>query len=139
MIGKIITILFMAVVLAGCQGHPTSHDVSNLNWSLEIDQPIGQLEEILDTLEQQQPRNYTIANISFLYELKLYLVFQEYVESLPVAERSGAILEQSEWMELHRQKVDEAYAEYEGGTFAGYNAGVVSIGLLKWRISELSE
>ena len=127
-------IILIAVVLAGCHSPKPTPDISSLNWNLDVDQPIRQLEETLETLEQQQPRNYTIANISFLYEVKLYLVFDAYLDSLPVDKRSQAIQEQEEWMDLHRRKVDEAYAEFDGGTYAGMNAGEVSIDILKERI-----
>jgi uncharacterized protein YecT (DUF1311 family) len=139
MIEKLITILFVAVLLASCRDRQSYHDISTPNWSLEIDQPIRQLEETLETLEQQQPQNYTIANISFLYEMKLYLIFHEYLDSLPGVERSLAIHEQKDWMELHRKNICDGYTEYEGGTFAGYNAGIVAVDGLKKRIAEIQK
>jgi hypothetical protein len=136
---KLVTLALTAIILAGCQSQNPSPDISSLDWNLEIDQPIRQLEEILADLEQQQPRNYTIANISFLYKVKLHLVFERYLDSLPADERSMVIKEQRDWMDLHRQGVDKAYADYEGGTFAGYNAGLVSVEMLKGRIGKIQK
>lgn len=134
---KLPLIALIGILLAGCKSNDPFPEISSLEWNLEIDQPIRQLEEILSDLEPQQARNYTISNISFLYTVKLSLVFHDYLESIPTDMKPQVVQEQREWMDLHRREVDKAYADYEGGTYAGYNAGLVSVRMLKMRIDEI--
>ena len=126
-----------AVLLAGCH---TSKQLTGMPIDdYKIDQPIEQLEGILANLEQQQPRNYTIANISFLYEIKLHLVFEQYLASLSEDKRPTAIEEQKKWQKLHDKRVSDAFAEFEGGSYAGFNAGEAAVKDYKARIDEISK
>jgi uncharacterized protein YecT (DUF1311 family) len=106
-------------------------------WYPDINQPIGQLEEILETLTQQQPKNYTIANIYFLYDAKLFIVFQKYIHSLPRTTQLQAKKEQLNWLRKREKISNSAYAEYEGGTLASYNSGQASIAFTKERIKQI--
>jgi hypothetical protein len=64
------------LALASCIKEPRSDYFAYSKWQPELDQPIEQLEDILAQLEQQQPMNYTISNIGFLYDVKLYIQFE---------------------------------------------------------------
>jgi uncharacterized protein YecT (DUF1311 family) len=110
---------------------------SHVSWNLEIDQPIQQLEEILKTTDQQQPANYTISNIAFLYDAKLYILFQKYLETLSSAKQAEAWKDQEQWLKKQKKAIDVAYAGYEGGSYATYSAGEASIKITKLRIAEI--
>jgi hypothetical protein len=102
-----------------------------------IEQPIRQLEGVLASLEQQQPRNYTITNISFLYDALLYIELNERERLL-----SGSALEeererQRRWAARRAEVVQAAAKEYEGGSLAPFVAAEAAIKLTKERLAEL--
>ena len=112
-------------------------------WKPNLDQPIRQIEETLAKQERQEslqePVNFMIANASFLYDAKVYILFHDYVARLPVAKRNVEIAKQSTWLATRKRLMDEAAAEYEGGTLASYVAGQAAIKACKERISEIEE
>lgn len=132
---RIALLILPLAFLAGCKS-PTKLVVYS-NTNLEIDQPIRQLEEVLSTIDAQQDLNFTIANISFLYGVKLHLIFEGYLATLPENDQPAAILEQEKWQIAHDKKVEMAYAEFEGGTYAPYAAGEAAIKGYKARINEI--
>ena len=60
-------------------------------------------------LKQQQPMNYTISNIGFLYDAKLYILFNKYIDSLPLKQRKEQINQQSKWLKIREEYVHRAY------------------------------
>jgi uncharacterized protein YecT (DUF1311 family) len=108
-------------------------------WSPELDQPIQQLEEILSQTEQQQPSNYTIANISFLYDAKLLFVFQRFIQALPTEKRQAAVREQNAWLSQRKALMAKEAKDSEGGSIAPYIAGEVKIKATKARIQDLEQ
>jgi len=81
--------------------------------------------------------NYTSANLAFVLDAKLYLLFERYIGSLPADQRALAMDEQRLWLQQRIQAVDKAYAPYEGGTFASYAANEAFIDFTKQRIAVL--
>jgi uncharacterized protein YecT (DUF1311 family) len=128
---RFLFIGFLSVLAAPAYSQSPKKDMF---WEPYLDQPIQQLEEILKELQQQQPMNYTIANISFLYDAKLYILFHKYLETLPASKRSAAIRDQDKWLSKRNKAVDAACAEYEGGSLAPYQGGSVKVEFTKIRI-----
>ncbi len=108
-------------------------------WNISVDQPIRQLEEILVELEQQQPMNYTISNVAFLYDAKLFILFHEFIDQLSESVRASEIAEQRKWLTIRKVQIHDAYSEYEGGTMASYAAGQASIDATRKRIAEIKK
>mgnify|MGYP000091366571 CR=1 FL=1 len=108
-------------------------------WEPFIDQPIGQLEEILETLEQQQPMNYTISNICILYDAKLYILFDRYLDTLEPGAVAAAVAGQALWLDARADSVSIAASEYAGGSLSPYVAGMRFIEVTKNRIDALEE
>ena len=136
--------LVIAYVLAvtmgvGCASRTSTPPATGrkLDWHPKLDQPIQQLEDVLVATEQQQPRNYTSANLGFVLDAKLYLLFDRYIDSVPAADRPTMFAEQRQWLEKRKLATAEAYAEYEGGTFASFAGSRVFIDATKARISEI--
>jgi uncharacterized protein YecT (DUF1311 family) len=138
---KIIVLLIGAgVLLSGCCTKPeATKSIQFPDWQPNIDQPIGQLEEVLVKLEQQQPMNYTISNVAFLYDAKLYILFHDFIDQLPEAARASEIAEQEKWLGQRKKLIGAGYAEYEGGTLASFTAGQASIDATKKRIAEIEK
>lgn len=132
-----IYLLIIGLLLSGCVKSQSERSKLFPHWTPNVDQPIGQLEETLAKLEQQQPMNYTISNVAFLYDAKLYILFHDFLEYLPESERASQIAEQRRWLEQRKTQVNEAYMEYEGGTFAPYSAGETSVSATMKRIAEI--
>ena len=127
--------------LSGCvPSRPErSSAVADLEWRPNISQPIEQLEEILAKVDAQQDKNYTISNVAFLHDAKLYIIFQEFVRQLAKHERGVEIAEQHAWLKQRTQLVESGSAEYEGGTLASYVAGDIYIDVTKKRIAEIEK
>jgi len=113
--------------------------ISLSDWKPNIDQPIVQLAETLAKLEPQQPRNYTISNVAFLYDAKLHILFHGFLTRLPEPARTRELVEQCRWLLVRERRVDAAGAEYEGGTLASYVAGQAYIDTTKKRIAEIEK
>jgi uncharacterized protein YecT (DUF1311 family) len=128
----------LAVLASSCTS-PPAPSISDLNWHPDLDQPAGQLEEVLAATEQQQPRNYTIANIASVLDAKLYILFNRYIAGLPPTNRAAAIQEQCHWLERRNQETTKADAEYEGGTFASFAGSRAFIEFTRARIALLQQ
>ena len=132
-----IYIVVIGLLLAGSVMSQSERSKRFPHWTPNVDQPIRQLEETLAKLEKQQPMNYTISNVAFLYDAKLYILFHDFLASLPESERDSQIAEQRQWLEQRKTKVHEAYMKYKGGTLASYVAGKASVSATKKRIAEI--
>lgn len=108
-------------------------------WDPYIDQPIRQLEEVLETLEQQQPMNYTMSNICILYDAKLYILFDHYLDTLDPEAVDAAVAEQVLWLEARAESVSVAASAYAGGSLSPYIAGMRFLEVTKNRIAVLEE
>ncbi len=135
----IATFIAVGSLLYGCDTSQPDHSALFPEWQPNLDQPIQQLEEVMAKLEQQQPMNYTISNIAFLYDAKLHILFHDFVSSLPESARASEVAVQREWLEQRKAQVHEAYSEYEGGTLASYTGGQTSIETTKERIAVIED
>ncbi len=133
----LIILLGLVLLLSSCKTAQQNKSALFPDWQPNIDQPLGQLEATLAELEQQQPRNYTISNVSFLYDAKLYILFYDFLARLPETSRASQIAEQQKWLKKRKKLIHAGYAEYEGGTLAAYTAGQASIAATKERITEI--
>jgi len=131
------SLLIFALLLAGCTDTAPPRSIAELDWHPETDQPIRQLQELLETTEQQQPRNYTSANLAFALDAKLYILYCQYLETLDLTERSAAIDEQGSWLHQRRTATSSAYSEYEGGTLASNVGNMAFIDATRQRILEI--
>jgi len=95
--------------------------INDLDWNPDagLDQVVDQLEEILENLMQQQPMNYTSANIASVRDAQLFILFVKYFEGLPPEQRISAIKEQEAWLEQRFKSARLSASEYEGGTMYG--------------------
>ena len=135
----IIPLLGIGLLLSACNTPQSDRSASLPEWKPNIDQPIRQLEETLEKLHQQQPMNYTISNLAFLYDTKLYILFHEFVARLTEAAIVEEVAAQRQWLARRKTLVDAAYSQYEGGTLASYTAGRASIKATKKRIAEIEK
>ena len=81
--------------------------------------------------------NYTSANLGFLLDAKLYLLFERSVATMRAAERARAMDEQRLWLAERKRATHVAYAEYDGGTLASLVGNRKYIELTRERIAVL--
>jgi uncharacterized protein YecT (DUF1311 family) len=108
-----------------------------LNWHPHLDQPIQQLEDLLASTDQQQPMNYTSANLAFLLDAKLYLLFDRYLSTADPSRRPALLADQRRWLTRRAHLAADARAQYQGGTLAPLAAHQAFIAATKSRITEL--
>ena len=107
-------------------------------WIVRCDQTIQQLEDVLSKTDKQQHMNYTIANLCFLYDVKLNYMFQQYLGLLITTEqKKEASSEQVQWIKKKEVITDKIYNSYNGGTGGPYTSGLKYIKLTKERIKVL--
>jgi uncharacterized protein YecT (DUF1311 family) len=135
---RILIAVIATLGCTACSPKPVAQQTP-LNWHPQLDQPIRQLEELLATIEQQQPMNYTSANLGFALDAKLYLLFERYLRSVSIEARPAMLEEQRNWLDQRKQATNEAYAEYEGGTFASFAGNKAFIDATRARIAVLGQ
>ena len=108
-----------------------------VEWSLEFDQPIRQLEEILEVESTQQGMNFTSANLGFLYDAKLHHLFRDHVATLSPEEARAAWAEQEKWLARRQRATSEAAAEFEDGSLASFAGSQSFIHMTRERIEAL--
>jgi uncharacterized protein YecT (DUF1311 family) len=137
----VIAYVLPLTMAIGCASRtsPPPATAGKLDWHPKLDQPIQQLEEVLAATEQQQPRNYTSANLGFVLDAKLFLLFERYIASVPASDRPAIVDEQRQWLEKRKRATEEAYAEYEGGTLASFAGSRAFLEMTKARLSEIEQ
>lgn len=106
---------------------PSAGETLRLGWGLRLEQPIRQLEEVLQEQMTQQGMNFTSANVAFLKDALVRERALEAMSRLPRGERDAFAAEQLAWRENKLQAAQAAAAEYEGGSIAPLMANSESI------------
>ncbi len=117
------------------EGTPVS--LQDLDWRLNLAQPIRQFEEVLDRASAQQSMNYTSANLALVYDAKLYLAFHHYLRGLAPERRGEALVEQRIWLARRDEMRSLAYGKYEGGSMASLVGSGAFISATKRRLAYL--
>ena len=104
---------------------------------MKLAQPIRQLEELLAETQQQQPMNYTSANVAFLKDSLVRERALEAMERLPRSERMAFVEAQLAWRAERLTAVRAAAAVYEGGSLASYAGNAESIRWSEERLEAL--
>lgn len=116
---------------------PASDTIND--WRPDVDQVIDQLEDILISDIPQQQMNFTMANLNAVYDTKLYLVFIDYLSSLPPEQVKAALKEQQAWLQKRKEVTAAAFAENEGGSLAAYNAGEAYLQITRQRLDDIEQ
>ena len=127
--------------LVGCkksyQQQTTASPLSE--WKPYLDQPINQIEASHEAAEVQQEMNYTATNLAFIKDAKLYILFHQYLESLPMTERESQIEEQRQWLKMRSQEQDEARSVYGTGSAAPQAGAMKLVEITDKRIAEIGK
>ena len=121
--------------ITASSGMGSGHELHTLNsWYPDLEQAIEEVEAVLATQQKQQFMNYTSANLATLYDARLYITFDKYIDMLPQGKKASAIAQQLEFLR-HRKKItSEIYDSYDGGTGASYASAMKGIELTNQHI-----
>lgn len=110
---------------------------ADLNWEPKLDQPITQLEAQLQVEESQLSKNHTLSSIAYLYDARLYMLFQDTLDYLPEQARRHEVELQNRWLDQRAEAMTRAFLDDEDGEVARYKAGEAFIEETRKRIQEL--
>ena len=77
-------------------------------WRPRLDAVIERVEGIQGETSQQQPFNAISAELQELYDAKLYVTFHAHLALLASTERTKAVEEQREWLDMRRRTSSSA-------------------------------
>lgn len=106
-------------------------------WEVLLDQPYEQLDEILKAATQQQTMNYTSANMGFVKDAELYVLYVTIFHSLPSDRAETFKREQEHWLR-QRKVYCESSVESHRGTLASLEYSMAFIQRTTERIAELT-
>jgi uncharacterized protein YecT (DUF1311 family) len=104
-------------------------------WAPFLEQPFQQLEELLKQTQQQQTMNYTSANMGFVLDAQLYILYLKAYHMLPPERAAQFKREQDLWLR-QRKAFCEASVQ-SGGTLASLEYSMAFISRTQERLEEL--
>ncbi|MBP0048316.1 hypothetical protein H9C73_06175 [Marinobacterium sp. AK62] len=112
---------------------------ADLNWEPNLDQPITQLQAQLELDESQLAKNQTLSSIAYLYDARLYMLFQDTLDYLPEKARKHEVELQNRWLDQRAGAMTRAFLNDEDGEVARFAAGQAFIEETQKRIRELEQ
>jgi uncharacterized protein YecT (DUF1311 family) len=106
------------------------------DWRPFLEQPYQQLEEVLEDASEQQQMNYTSANMGFIKDAELFILYLQRYHSLPSEEASAFRSEQQAWLRERLVFCDEVL-QSNGGSLASLEYSMAFIQRTIARIDEL--
>jgi len=104
-------------------------------WEPYLEQPYQQLEEFLEQTLQQQTMNYTSANMGFVRDAELYILYLKIFHSLSSDRAETFKHDQEIWLK-ERKIFCESSVQSHGGTLAPFEYGMAFIQRTNERIDE---
>jgi uncharacterized protein YecT (DUF1311 family) len=104
-------------------------------WEPYLEQPYQQLEELLEQTVQQQTMNYTSANLGFVRDAELYILYLKIFHSLSPDRAETFKHDQERWLK-ERKIFCESSAKSHGGTLAPLEYGMAFIQRTNERIHD---
>ncbi len=112
---------------------------ADLNWEPKLDQPIAQLEAQLQLEETQLAKNHTLSSIAYLWDTRLYLLFQDTLDYLPEQAQRHEVELQNRWLDQRAEAMTRAFLNDKDGEVARFAAGQAFIEETRKRIEELEQ
>ncbi len=112
---------------------------ADLNWEPKLDQPIAQLEAQLQLEETQLAKNHTLSSIAYLWDTRLYLLFQDTLDYLPEQAQHHEVELQNRWLDQRAEAMTRAFLNDKDGEVARFAAGQAFIEETQKRIKELEQ
>lgn len=104
-------------------------------WSPYLKQPFSLLEEFLEEAQAQQQMNRISADMGFLLDAELYILYLKIYYSLSPERAEAFRHEQEQWLRERKQYCEES-VESHGGTLAPLEYGMAFVSRTQERIKE---
>ena len=110
-----------------------------LDWFPNLTNPIDQLQKTLDSKPDAATRDLTASNLAYLYDARLFVLFQDMLDYLPNAARENEIEQQRKWLDQRKQALMQAFASESDAKAGRYKATEAFIASTQARIKEIEQ
>jgi uncharacterized protein YecT (DUF1311 family) len=113
-------LVLLPLLLAGCSNEPAPPKDPLAAWQPDLDGPIAEMENLLQTMNQQKHINRVAAELAVLHDAKLYQLYLQ-----KHAQLSGEALlafekEQRQWLKQRERIAREASDQFRSGSIASF-------------------
>lgn len=126
--------------VSNADAQPTQQALSSeLNWFPSLDKPLNQLQQDYAGLEDPARRNTTLSNIAYLYDAKLFVLFQDMLDYLNPKAQTRELKEQNDWLNKRKSLATAAFLKYEDPQQARLAAAQAFVDATKARIKVIDK
>ncbi len=108
-----------------------------LDWFPSLKQPLDQLEGVYANEESAAVRNETLSSIAYLYDARLFVLFQDMLDFLHPDARIRELQEQNAWLDRREMLATQAFLQFDDEVEARHAAGQAFIDATRKRIAEI--
>ena len=108
-----------------------------LDWFPSLEQPLTQLEEVYASEASVTERNRTLSSLAYLYDARLFVLFQDMLDFLHPDARAHELAEQNAWLDQRERLATQAFLSVEDADAARLAAGQAFIDATQARIDEI--
>lgn len=108
-----------------------------LDWFPSLEQPLAQLEELYASETSVGERNQTLSSLAYLYDARLFVLFQDMLDFLHPDARAQELAEQNDWLDRRERLATQAFLSVEDADAARLAAGQAFVQATRARIEEI--
>lgn len=108
-----------------------------LDWFPSLEQPLAQLEGLYAEEQSLAERNRTLSSVAYLYDARLFVLFQDMLDYLPDQARTHELEEQNAWLDQRERLATQAFLSVEDADAARLAAGQAFVQATRERIEEI--
>lgn len=117
---KWLLLAVLSFALAGCSDEPAPPKDPLAVWQPDLDEPIAEMENLLQTLNQQKHINRVAANLAVLYDARLYQLYLQQHAGLSGEALQEFEKEQRQWLKKRERTAREASDQFRSGSIASF-------------------
>jgi len=108
-----------------------------LDWFPSLEQPLQQLEGIYASEQSVSARTQTLSSLAYLYDARLFVLFQDMLDFLPPDARTQELANQNTWLDQRETLATRAFLSIKDADQARLAAGQAFIDATRARIEEI--
>jgi len=133
-----LALLLFSALLVGCGNDPATVEKDPLaSWQPNLDEPIAEMEALLQTLNQQKNINRVSSNLAVLYDAKLYQLYLVKLAEVNDDLRKEFKKDQRQWLKKRKRVSAEAADQFRSGSIATFIGNQAFIDETRLRIELL--
>jgi len=110
-----------------------------LDWFPDLNQPLQQLEQDFAASTNAAQRSAAQSNIAYVYDAKLFVLFQDMLDFLHPEAQKRELQEQHRWLNQRKSMTTAAFLKYDDEREARLAAGEAFIEATQARIAEIEK